>query len=83
MWNASTTIYRTPEFKFTRYIPPDTLSRYIKPLEELASYEKFIVKGSENDYELGCQVILKQRYEGVVRVSVRPNFNAIIQVAIA
>lgn len=46
MWNASTRIYRTQEFKWTRYIQPDTLGRYVKGLEELAGYEKFVVKGS-------------------------------------
>ncbi len=44
-WNSGT-IYRTSEFKFTRYITPDSLNKYIKSLQELTPYEKFIMKGS-------------------------------------
>jgi hypothetical protein len=51
-------------------------------LSELSSYDQFLEQGSEVDFELGCQVILKRRYEGVLRISIRPNLNAVIQIGI-
>jgi hypothetical protein len=80
-WNGAT-IYKTDEFKLTRFISPDSLPKYIAMLEELSSYESFSEPGSETDYELGCQVVLKKRYDGVLRISIRPNLNAVVQIGI-
>ncbi len=66
----------------TRYIAPDALNKYIPFLSELSSYDQFLEPGSETDFELGCQVILMRKYEGVLRISVRPNLNIVIHVGI-
>ena len=58
------------------------MGKYIGMLEELSSYDRFVETGSETDYELGCEVILKKKYEGVLRISIRPNLNAVIQIGI-
>lgn len=44
-WNVST-IFKTQEFKLTRFIPPDTLPKYISGLQELSSYDQFLEPGS-------------------------------------
>jgi hypothetical protein len=56
--------------------------KYLTCLDELTSYQQFSMKGSEADFELGCGMILKQQYEGVLRISIRPNLNAVIQVGV-
>lgn len=80
-WNASK-IVRTNQFQLSRYISPDSISKYIPSLSELSSYDQFIIPDSEIDYELGCQVMLMKDFEGVLRISVRPNLNAVIQIGI-
>lgn len=80
-WNNSE-IIRSIEFPLSTHISPDSLIKYISSLDNLSSYEQFIVKGSQTDYQVGCLVILKQQFQGVLRISIRPNLNVVLQVGV-
>ena len=63
-------------------MPPDKINKWIPSLSPLTRYEDFVQPQSETDYELCCQLILLQKFEALLKICVRPNLKAVIQVGI-
>ena len=75
-------LFKSTEFDLSHHLPPDTLIRWIPSLSELSSYSEFVVPGSRVDYELFTTLILMQRYEALLRVTVRPNLKVVLQLGL-
>ena len=48
-------------------------------LEENTSYSEFSVSGSTTDYELFCLLEIKNSFDNLLRINIRPNLNVVIQ----
>ena len=78
----SASLFKTTEFNLSHHLPPDTLIRWIPSLMEITSYNEFVVPGSKKDYELYTSLLLMQRYEALLRVTIRPNLRVVLQLGI-
>ena len=73
---------KTLPFQLCKYFSPDTLKKWIPALQHGSEYKKFSEEGSETDLELYCEVIILQKFEGVLKINVRPNLKVVLQIGV-
>ena len=72
--------FKTAAFPLCKNLPPDSFSKYIPALEYLTQYNDFAAPGSQTDLEMFCKIIMLQKYEAILKIVVRPNLQAVVQV---
>lgn len=73
--------YQTEKFPLSHYFPPRKLAHYIEELAEMTSYSDFVENGSEKDFVLGAFVIIKNKYEALLKINFRPDLSVVLQLS--
>jgi pyoverdine/dityrosine biosynthesis protein Dit1 len=82
-WSNLSNIYKTDHFRLSHHIQPNSLPKYVTSLNELTSYSDFSMPGSTMDYELCSVFDIKNTYEGILKICVRPDLQVVIQIGAA
>jgi hypothetical protein len=45
----------------------------------MTSYSDFVENGSEKDFVLGAFVTVKNKYEGLLKINIRPDLSVVLQ----
>lgn len=79
IWSECAAVLKTEQFRLSHHFPPDQLNRLMPMLKERVAYSRFTEEGSTVDYELFCEVVIREAHEGVLKIIVRPDLTAVIQ----
>lgn len=82
IWAECPKVLRTEQFRLSHYFPPDQLVHLLPMLKEKVPYARFAEEGSTVDYELFCEVVVRESYEGVLKIVVRPDLTVLLQAGV-
>jgi hypothetical protein len=82
IWAECPKVLKTDQFKLSHHFPPDQLSHFLPMLKERVPYGRFAEEGSTIDYELFCEVVIRESFEGVLKIVIRPDLSAILQAGV-
>lgn len=82
IWGQSPKKLRTDQFKLSHHFPPDQLTHFLPLLKERTPYSRFAEAGSTTDYELFCEVVVRESAQALLKVVIRPDLSVVLQAGV-
>lgn len=82
IWKESPKVLKTDAFKLCHYFPPDQLQHFLPALREKTPYSRFAEEGCTTDYELFCELVIRESFDGLLKIVIRPDLSVVLQAAL-